>query len=241
MKKVILILFIFATVLTCAFSQLTQKDANFYIYLNKLGTDQIHFSDTANEDGSIVTTHVFPLITGTEPGTDADDKRTVESTIYLHWIHQSGFDGISIELSFVAKEDDNAKSDAGYMLHKENSGSDVGLNYYVKFHFNGEPEDNDDSNDYLTPISFENKKPESGKVGSDLVQTTKERWRKFSLDEAKYKSPLTITMTIKAPYDVYTTTTTDSEGNTITTDTYRQYWMEAQYGGYIKAVITDEK
>ena len=236
MKKFILALLIFVTVLTGAYSELQPKSTGFYVYLNKSGTDEIRFSDTDNPDGSMISTHVFPLITVTEPGESSNDTRTVTSVIYLHWIHQSGFTGIKVELSFVAKETDNAKTESGYMLYKENSTDETGLNYYVEFEFKNEASLS--SEDKLGKITFNNTAPESGTQGSDLVQKAAAgaRYRSFSLDNSTYESPLKITMTVKAPYE-YIGSTTDADNNVIYT--YRQYWMEAQYGGYIKAVITD--
>ena len=228
MKRTVLVLLLVLSVFSSINAALAEKKGEFYLYLGKLGTDEIRFSDSVLTTGSVISSHVFPLISGSEP-TAGDDGRTVSSTIYLHWIHQSEESNVSIELSFVAKESEDAKNEAGYMLYKENSSDTTGLNYQVDFLFANEDENTTLENRKLKSITFDNKKPTSDEEKSDLVSAVAAggRFRKFSIDDNTYQSPLTITMTVSAPYDKYGTT-------------YRKYWMEAQYGGYIKAVVTNK-
>ena len=168
MKRTVLVLLLVLSVFSSINAALAEKKGEFYLYLDKLGTDEIRFSDSVVTTGSVISSHVFPLISsGSEP-TEGDDGRTVSSTIYLHWIHQSGESNVSIELSFVAKESEDAKNEAGYMLYKENSSDTTGLNYQVDFLFANEDENTTLENRKLKSITFDNKKPTSDKEKSDL-------------------------------------------------------------------------
>lgn len=233
MKKILLFILIFITV----FSSLPAVDmpsTNFIIYLNKKGTDELYFTETADADNSHVNEFMFPIISSNNDGSEPTE---LSASLYLHWIHQSEY-SVKINLFFCGSETEDASTtEDGYMLSKtqDSQKSEVGLNYYVTF------EGGTGSTETPEEITFTNS-PQAGTTGedgkiiiSDLVSTmtAEQRTRTISLGKLgstpTVVSPLKITMRIVAPYDEYT----DTDGSL----KYKQYWMEAQYYGYIKAEI----
>ena len=234
MKKITLLLLIFITVLFCISAEDNEDlpSSNFIIYLKKKGTDELFFTDSGKADDSHVNGFMFPIITSNEDGSEPTE---LTASLYLHWVHQSEY-SVKINIFFCGSETEDAStSKTGYMLTKTQDSlkNTVGLNYQVKFK-NGETE-------VLKAISLSNssdagKTDDKGNVIiSELVSgmSVADRTRTITLGKSgstqTVVSPLEIEMTIVAPYDEYT----DTDGST----KYKQYWMEAQYYGYIKAEI----
>ena len=234
MKKITLFLLILITSLFFISAEDAELPSNnFIIYLNKKGTDELYFTETADANNSHVNGYMFPIISSTSSGTEPTE---LSATLYLHWVHQSDY-SVKLIISFNGSNADDASDKDGYMLSKTQDSikSDVGLNYYVTF------EGGTGSTATPDPITFTNSsaagtKGEDGKIIiSDLVSsmTAAQRTRTINLGKLgstqTVVSPLKITMKVVAPYDEYT----DTDGST----KYKQYWMEAQYYGYIKAEI----
>ena len=233
MKKITLLLLILITALFCIPADDTELPSNnFIIYLNKKGTDELYFTETDDATNSHVNGFMFPIITSNEDGSEPTE---LTASLYLHWVHQSDY-SVKLIISFNGSNADDASDNDGYMLSKtqDSKKSDVGLNYYVTF------EGGTGSTATPKPITFTNSSHAGEEVDgkviiSDLVSKMDAEDRSRTINLGKLGStqtvvsPLKITMKIVAPYDEYT----DTDGST----KYKQYWMEAQYYGYIKAEI----
>ena len=237
MKKITLLLLILITALFCIPADDTELPSNnFIIYLNKKGTDELYFTETDDATNSHVNGFMFPIITSNEDGSEPTE---LTASLYLHWVHQSDY-SVKLIISLNGSNADDASDKDGYMLSKTQDSikssikSDVGLNYYVTF------KGGTGSTATPAPITFSNSsdagKTVDGKVIiSELVSPASAEKRTCTINLGKLGStqtvvsPLEITMNIVAPYDEYT----DTDGST----KYKQYWMEAQYYGYIKAEI----
>ena len=235
MKKITLLLLIFITALFCISAEDTELPSNnFIIYLNKKGTDELYFTTTPDADNSHVNGFMFPIITSNEDGSEPTE---LSASLYLHWVHQSEY-SVKINIFFCGSEDEDASTtEGGYMLSKTQDSlkSTIGLNYYVSF------KGGTGSTEIPQEITFKNysdagtQDAEGNIKISELVSPASAEKRTCTINLGKLGStqtvvsPLEITMKIVAPYDEYT----DTDGST----KYKQYWMEAQYYGYIKAEI----
>lgn len=211
MKRVVFILIIFVYISVSIFADAPandNKNNTFYLYLNKNGVDRVWFSETSDTTKSSVYRHIFPLV-------DSDWQGSVVSTIALNWSLQSENAKNVKQITVTFLGDDSGDSvdvtGNGYMLRLVDDATTLGVNYNVS-------------------VSVTNGKGSSQTYGAGLTLADTKKTTAVALSErtiaiipsSDVKTPAVFTLTVKAPY-------ADKTG--------KESWVEAQYVGYIRAVI----
>lgn len=211
MKKVVFTLIIFACLSFSIFAVAPANDNKsneFYLYLNKNGVDRVWFSEVSDNTKSSVYRHIFPLV-------DSDWQGSVVSTIALNWSLQSENAKNVKQITVTFLGDDSETSvdvtGDGCMLRLVDDDTKLGVNYNVS-------------------VTVTNATGSRETYGSGLNLADNKRTTAVALSErtiaivpsTSVKTPAVFTLTVKAPY-------TDKTG--------QESWVEAQYIGYIRAVI----
>lgn len=121
MKKIITIALSFLILSSIFASGDYDRNISFSMSLNKVGRDEIYFSDS-NINGANLkdNRYIFPLI-------DGEDKTSLSSAVYFYCLHQTD-QNINVSLLFSANDLD--LQGESYMLVGQSS-KDIHLNYNV--------------------------------------------------------------------------------------------------------------